>query len=142
VIGHLTPSQAIEDAIALILRSLPVTKVVAITYTGYAARMLSARAVAQPILAVTTSETMARALNLCAGVESIYLDASFPRGSADHVLSCIRQLHELGKLDYHDLILVAGALYPRSGTRMNSVQLHKISDLILEFGWQGGSAAA
>jgi pyruvate kinase len=138
--GVVTPSQAIEDAIALILRSLPISKVVAITYTGYAARLLSARAVRQPILAVSTNEAMARALNLCAGVESIYLDASFARGSADHVKACLKHLYALGRLDDKDLILVTGAIYPRSGTRMNSVQVHKLSDLILEFGWDDGSA--
>jgi pyruvate kinase len=136
-----TPSQAVEDAIALILRSLPITKVVAITYSGYAARMLAARAVSQPILAISTNEPMARALNLCAGVESVYWEAVFSPDSADHVKACLKYLYEQRKLDYQDLILVTGAIYPRSGTRMNSVQVHKVADLILEFGWHNDTAA-
>jgi pyruvate kinase len=138
----LTPSQAIEDAIGMILRSLPVTKVVAITFSGYAARMLSARSVAQPILAVSHDKAMARSLNLCSGVEGIHFDGPFVRGSADHVKACIRRLYELGKLQPDDLILVTGAIYPRSGTRMNTIQLHKVSDLIEEFGWEQSVACS
>ncbi len=131
-----TPSQAIEDAIAMILSSIPVTKVVAITRLGYAARMLSARSVAQPILAIGDDAAMARSFNLYSGVEGVYFDAPFPRGSADHVKACILKLYEAGKLEEPDLILVTGLVYPRSGKRMNLIQIHAVSDLVHEFGWE------
>lgn len=133
--GNSTPSQAIEDAIAMILRSVPVTKVVAITRGGYAARMLSARSVAQPIFAISDDAAMARSFNVYSGVEGIYFDVPFPSGSADHITTCIRKLYKLGKLAHSDLILVTGVVYPRSGTRMNLIQIHKVSDLIEEFAW-------
>jgi hypothetical protein len=38
-------------------------------------------------------------------------------------------------LEASDLVLVTAAIYPRSGTRMNSIQIHNLSDLIEEFGW-------
>jgi pyruvate kinase len=131
-----TPPQAIEDAIANILKSLPVTKVVAITRGGYAARMLSARMVAQPIIAVSDDEATARAFNIYSGVEGVYCDVPFPQGSADHVKACLHKLYELGKLDPADLILVTGVVYPRSGTRMNLIQIHKVADLVEEFAWE------
>ncbi len=135
------PPQAIEDAIAMILRELPVTKVVAITFSGYAARMLSARSVAQPILAISSDQSLARALNLCSGVEGIHFDGAIVRGSADHIKECIRQLYEMGKLNSNDLILVTGAVYPRSGTRMNTIQIHRLTDLIEEFDWPPAAAS-
>jgi pyruvate kinase len=132
---HSTPTQAIEDAIAMILGSIPVTKVVAITRAGYAARMLSARSVAQPIFAISDDASMARSFNIYAGVEGVHFDTPFPRGSADHVKACIKKLYELERIEPSDLILVTGVVYPRSGTRMNLIQIHKVSDLIEEFDW-------
>ena len=130
-----TASQAIEDAIAMLLLSLPITKVVVVTFSGYAARMISARMVPQPIFAISSDAALARALNLCSGVEGIHFKGQFERGSADHIKACIRHLYALGKLEASDLVLVTAAIYPRSGTRMNSIQIHKLSDLIEEFGW-------
>ena len=40
--------QAVGDAIAMICRTLPVTRIVAITKSGYAARMIAARRPRQP----------------------------------------------------------------------------------------------
>lgn len=133
-IGSL-PSQAIQGAIALILRSVPVTKVVAITYSGYAARMLSAYSAAQPILAVTNDEATARFLNICSNVEAVCLSSGFVEGSADNIKACLHQLYQLEKLNRDDLVLVTAAVYPQSGTRMNTIQLHKLADLIAGFGW-------
>jgi pyruvate kinase len=130
-----TPTHAIEDAIAMILRSVPITKVVAITRGGYAARMLSARCVAQPIFAISDDAAMARSFNIYSGVEGVFFDVPFPSGSADHIKACIRRLYDLGKLEHNDLILVTGVVYPRTGTRMNLIQIHRMSDLIEEFAW-------
>ena len=137
-----TPSEAIGDAIAMILRSVPVTKVVAITRGGYAARMLSARSVAQPIFAISDDAAMARLFNLYSSVEGIHFNAPFPSGSADHIKACIRMLYSLAKLDQSDLILVTGVVYPRSGTRMNLIQIHKVSDLIEEFAWASTASSS
>ncbi len=57
-------SQAMEDAIALICRQLPITKIVAITVSGYAARMIAARRPRQPVLAVTNDRYAWRSFNL------------------------------------------------------------------------------
>jgi len=130
------PARAMEEAIAMILRSASVTKVVAITRSGYAARRLSARGVSQPILAVGDNPGMARAFNLYAGVEGIHFATQVPRGSADYIKACIQFLYETGKLSLADEILVTGAIYPRSGTRMNLIELHKIANLAAEFGWK------
>ena len=122
--------QAMEDAVASILRAVPITKVVAITRGGYAARMLSARSVSQPIIAVSDNPQMARSFNVYSGVEGVYLDTPFSRGSADHIKACIRSLYRCGKLSRDDLILVTGAVYPKSGTRMNVIQIHYVGNLV------------
>jgi pyruvate kinase len=130
------PARAMEEAIAMILRSASVTKVVAITRSGYAARRLSARGVSQPILAVGDNASMARAFNLYAGVQGVHFRTEVPRGSADYIKACIQFLYESGSLSIEDEILVTGAMYPRSGTRMNLIELHKVANLVTEFGWR------
>jgi pyruvate kinase len=112
-----------------------VTKVTAITRGGYASRMLSARSVAQPIFAISDDAVMARSVNLYSSVEGIDFDVRFPSGSADQIKACIRTLYSLAKLDQNDLILVTGVVYPGQETRMNIIQIHKVSDLIKEFAW-------
>ncbi|CAN0474447.1 unnamed protein product, partial [Phaeothamnion confervicola] len=130
-----SPAQGMIEAIGLVLRAVPITKVIAITRSGYAARMLSAHSVSQPILAISDDEAMARSFNILSGVEGYYINVPFPRGSADHIKGCIKHLYELGQLDRDDLLLITGVVYPRSGTRMNMMQIHKLSDLVQEFSW-------
>lgn len=128
--------QAMEDAVALISRELPITKIVAITISGYAARMVAARRPRQPILAVSNESMAARSFNLLPGTEGIYVDLKFSRTSTDHIVACLETLWRLGKLEDDDLILVTSVGYPRSGTRMNLIQTHDVSDLVQTLDWK------
>ena len=127
--------RAIENAISLICRSLPITKIVAITRSGYAAQMIAANQVRQPILAVSDNVVAARSFNLLPGVEGIGVDIAFQRTSTDHIAACIEFLWRKGKLADDDMILVTAVGYPRSGNRMNLIQTHHISDLRDALGW-------
>lgn len=128
--------QAMEDAIALICRRLPVTKIVAITISGYAARMVAARMPRQPILAVSNDPVAARSFQLLPGTEGIYLDIPFSRASTDHIPKCLEVLWRCGKLVDEDLVLVTAVGYPKSGNRMNLIQTHHIADLRDSLGWR------
>jgi pyruvate kinase len=128
--------QVIEDAVALVCRALPVTKIVAVTKSGYAARMLAARAIRQPILAVSNDARAARGFNLLPGVEGVFIDIEFPKTSTDHVIKCVEELWRRGKLQDSDLVLSTAVTYPRSGNRMNLLQTHYVSDLMAALGWR------
>ncbi len=132
----LEPSSAMGDAIGLICRELPFTKIVAITISGYAARLLSTRALRQPILAVSNNEMAARSFNLLPGVTGIYLNVKFSRTSTDHIAQCLETLFMRGELTLDDVILVVSVGYPRSGNRMNLIQTHRVSDLAETLHWQ------
>ena len=132
---------AMEDAIALICRNLAVTKIVAVTISGYAARMISARRPSQPILAVSNDAMAARSFNLFAGVEGVHIDIPFPRDSTDHVVRCLKELWHRGLVVGDDLVLLSLVGYPRSGNRMNVIQTHHISDLADTLGWDTPRAA-
>jgi pyruvate kinase len=127
---------AVAEAIALMCRSLPITKIVAMTRSGYAARTLAARRPAQPILAVSDDAAGARSFNLLAGVEGIHLDIPFSRTSTDHIVLCLEALWRMGKLVDDDMVLVTGVGYPRSGNRMNLLQTHIVGHLADTLGWR------
>lgn len=133
--GYASVPQAAEDAVSLICRNLAVTKIVAVTISGYAARMVAARRPRQPILAVSNDPMAARSFNLLAGVEGVHVDIPFPRNSTDHIAVCLEDLWRRGKLDLNDLVLVTAVGYPRSGNRMNLIQTHYVADLHEALNW-------
>jgi len=128
--------QVMGAAIALISRSLPVTKIVAITRSGYAARTIAAERPRAPILAVSDSAAAARSFGLLPGVEGIHTSVVFSRASTDHIAACLKELWLCRRIGPDDLILVNALSYPKSGNRMNLLQTHYVSDLAEALGWQ------
>ena len=126
---------AMGSAIALLCRQLPVTKIVAITLSGYAARMVASQRPRQPVLAVTNDPVAARSFQLLPGTEGICIDVPFSRTSTDHIPRCLEMLWRTGKLMDEDLILVTSVGYPRHGTRMNLIQTHQVADLRESLRW-------
>lgn len=131
-----TVPHVVAEAIALMCRSLPITKIVAMTRSGYAARTLAARRPTQPILAISDDAYGARSFNMLAGVEGIFLDIPFSKTSTDHLVRCLELLWRSGRLENFDMVLVTAVGYPRSGNRMNLLQTHVIGDLVEALGWQ------
>jgi pyruvate kinase len=130
-----TVPEAMGDAIALICRRLDVTKIVAITISGFAAGIVAAAMPRQPILAVTNDQDAARSFNLLRATKGVYVDVPFSRTSLNHIPQCLQELWRLGELVDDDLILVTAVGYPRSGNRMNMIETHKVSDLKENLGW-------
>lgn len=134
--------RAIDRAVSQLCRELPITKIIAITKSGYAARMISTHRLNQQILAVTDDPGHARSFNLYAGVKGVYVDIKFSRESTDHIVACIETLWRQGEVTEDDLILVTAVAYPRPGNRMNLLQTHHVSDLIDSLGWCAKSRAS
>jgi pyruvate kinase len=126
---------AMADAIELICRESPVSKIVAITRSGFAAQRLSTRQVSQPIIAISDDEASAKSFNLYPGVEGVFYPQQFPKDSLDHVVGILKHLRANGKLVDDDLVLVTAVGYPRSGNRMNLIQTFMIRDLAETLGW-------
>lgn len=136
---HAAPAEAIPeaigDALTLITRRLNVTKIVAVTISGYAARVVAATSPRPPILAVTNDERAARSFNLLPGTKGIYVDIPFPRTNTEHIPKCLEELWRRGELVDDDLVLVTTLAYPRSGNRMNLIETHVVADLRDALGW-------
>ena len=134
--GKVSIQDAMKDASALICRSLPITKIIAVTMGGYAARMIASSRPRQPILAISNDFMAARSFNLFPGTKGYYVDVNFSRSSTDHIIKCIETLWREKKLDNDDLVLVSAVGYPKPGNVMNLLQTHYIKDLIEALKWQ------
>lgn len=128
--------EAMGEAIGLLCRTLPLTKIVTVTLGGFSARMVSAQRPSQPILAVTNDPRAARAFHLMPGTRGIAVDVPFSRGSTDHIARCLEELWRRGELVSEDLILVTSVGYPSAGNRMNLIETHRVEDLVKALGWK------
>ena len=131
-------SLALVEAVAAVGRSLPITKIIAITVSGYAARMIAATRPEQTILAVSNDAATARSLNLLFGTTGVHVDIPFDRTSTDHIPVCLKHLWLLNHVCEDDVLLVTALAYPSAGRRMNLVQTHHVTDLVSAFGWTRG----
>lgn len=135
------PELALTDAIALTCRNLPITKIIAVTMYGFAARMVASSRPVQPIIAVTNIESAARSFNLYFGTEGVHVDLPFDRTSTSHVTGCLKHLWDTGRIDRDDIILVTALAYPNSGSRMNMIETHHVDDLARALGWPGADSS-
>ena len=145
--AHMAPAQplrevAVPEAVGAAARALcdalPISKVVAVTLSGFSARSLAIGGTGgprQPILAVTNDATAARSFNLLPGVTGVAVDVAFTAHSTDHIPQCLETLWRRGLIDLEDLILVAAVGYPRAGNTLNLLETHKVADLAAALGW-------
>lgn len=116
--------------------SLPITKIVAITISGYAARIVSSQMLSQPIIAVSNKKNIARCFNIYSGTTGLFLKTKFYRDSLRHIPVCLKFLWKNKKITEKDMILLIALGYPGSGRRMNTLQTHYVKDLIKNFSWK------
>ncbi len=126
---------AMCEAISMLCRALPITKIVAVTISGYAARSIAATQPRQPILAVSNDAAAARSFNLYFGTRGIHVPVEFSKTDTDHIPLCLKTLWHAGDLSDDDLVLVTSVGYPRSGNRMNLIETHRVADLVETLGW-------
>lgn len=126
---------AVADAIEIICNESPITKIIAITRSGFAAKSVATRNLSQPIVAVSDDEIAAKSFNVYPGVEGVFYSQKFPKDNLDHVVGVLKFLREAGKIADEDLILVTAVGYPSSGNRMNMIQTHLVADLAKTLGW-------
>ena len=127
---------AIADAIEVICKESTITKIVAITRSGFAAKTLSTRNLTQPILAVSDDEITAKSFNFFPGIQGVFYPEKFPKDNLDHVMRILENLRNRKYISDDDLILVTAVGYPSSGNRMNMIQTHLVGDLAGTLHWK------
>lgn len=128
--------KAITDIIPMLCKSSPIDKVIAITRSGYAARMLSQHSLTQQIIAVSDDAFAAKSFGILAGVTGIHYKLAFAKKGVDHFSNIILMLLEMRLLVPQDTILITGVIYPQPGSRMNAVNILRVEDLIRLFDWK------
>jgi pyruvate kinase len=129
------PAGAISRAIAGLVRELRIDKVVAVTRSGYAARVLSGANLRIPIIAVSDRAGAARAFGLFPGVTGVQFSGTFSRSDVSHVPAVLESLWREGFITASEQVLVSALAYPTSGKRMNHLETHHIGDLARALGW-------
>ena len=127
---------AIGSSIKKICSTLPITKVIAITVSGYAARAVSSQMLKQQIIAVSNVYENAKCFNLYRGTMGFYANIKFSKNSLSHVPDCLYLLWDSNVISNQDIILVTAVGYPSSGNRMNMIQTHYVKDLKALFKWK------
>ena len=124
------------EAIKNLCLSMPITKIIAVTVSGFAARIISSQLLPQPILAISNNRDSARSLNLLSGTKGIFYDIEFFKDSLEHIPMCLGYLWKIKSIQMNDLILLTALGYPNSGRRMNMIQTHYVRDLKKTFSWK------
>ena len=125
-----------SKAIELLCKNTNISKVVAITKTGFATRSLSMRKLNIPIISVTDNVDIWRSFNIMPGVQGVYYPKKFERKNIDFFKKILKFLFKKNLILTKDKILVTAVAYPSSGNRMNLIQIHNVKDLKNLFGWK------
>ena len=126
---------AMSGAVNAVMSNLDVSKIVVITKSGFAARVVASARPNCPIIAMTNDPNMARRFNLYRGTKGVYADIPFEKVSANHIMAFLHHAWQIGELSETDIILAVAVAYPNSGNRMNLIQTHLVQDLIETLQW-------
>ncbi|AOK60510.1 pyruvate kinase [Burkholderia ubonensis] len=135
------PADAPNDLRAATLaltRTLPVSKVVVLSRTGYAARLVSMAQVRQPIIAVGGDAALARTWNLLPGTTAVCLpDLDLTADGAG--TAALRALWERGWLQGDDVALVVLAASDDAQASLSSLQTVRVGQLAAQLAWSAAN---
>lgn len=119
---------ALSEAIYALSRSLPITKIIAVSRHGYLVEMLSRLEFNQAIIAVSDSPLQAKAYNLFRGTLGYYSKEKF-FNDENFILNLLRHLISEGLLTTSDLVLVSGISFAPTSTRANSIYVFNVGEI-------------
>ena len=121
----------IGDCIQVACETLPITKVVCVTKTGYALKVLNRHRIKQPLLVFTEDISTARKLRLYWGADCYAGDAVFTPLNVNLIKDAAKKLYDDHLLTDDDLILSTSVRYPSPAneTKLNCMEIHRIIDL-------------
>jgi pyruvate kinase len=117
--------------------NLPITKVVCLTSSGYAASQISRYRMPQELIVVTDEESKQRAYNLYWGALCVRMDVKFKPDNSEQMISVLKELFKAKVLKISDVVVATAVRYPnpKALTKMNYLEVHNIADLVDVFGW-------
>jgi len=119
-------SSAISWSVRNISASMPLSKIVTITRTGYTAKAIARFKLKQPIIAVTKDPRVRRSLELVYGVHPVCLEYN---GSEDRILAVAQSLLVEKMVDESDTVLFTAAFRTTQPHSSNLIEIHTIREL-------------
>ncbi len=117
----------ISESIFAMSKRLPVKKILAITKSGFTARMISRFKPSQEIIAVTDNKGIERKLKLSYGVIPFYLkEIPEKKKIARVALACLKK----GLIQKNDLVIFTAGIYQGKEPTSNTIQIHRASNLL------------
>ncbi len=117
----------VSKSIYNISKHLAVDKIIAITKSGFTARMISRFKPLQEIIAVTDSQCIERKLKLSYGVKPFYMKKIPEKKKIARVaLACFKK----GLLEKSNLVIFTAGIYQGKEPTSNTIQIHKVSNLL------------
>ena len=130
-------SHVVAESIKTACTGLNISKIIAITYSGFSARMISLNRPVQDILVVTDSIEKSRQFNLLWGVQSFVSNFKFKPTDAEGTKKALKDLYKNEVLNKKDTVIVTAVRYPnpKANTTMNFLEIHNMKDLVDIFSW-------
>ncbi len=127
---------ATASAISNICENIKISKIIAVTRSGFAARTLSSMNIKQPIIAVSDNFQNSKTFNLYKGVRGYHFKNKFKKINLLHIPKILRELYFKRLIKNGEQILLTAVAYPNTKNRMNMIETHHVSDLIKTFKWK------
>jgi len=130
-------SDVVAQCINLASANLEITKILAVTYSGFSARMISLHRPKQDIFVVTDTIEKCRQLNLLWGVQASVGGMDFTPTDANNSKNAMESLYKTNVFNEEDTVIVTAVRYPnpKVNTTMNFFEIHKMKDLAEIFLW-------
>ena len=124
--GFTNISNTISKAVQRICQTMPISKIITLTRSGYTARMIARFKISQPIIAVTPDKKVKKQLELVFGVYPATID--YPK-QKDHILYVANKLHSMNLISDEDTVLFTAAFRTLTKHSSNLIEIHKIEEL-------------
>jgi pyruvate kinase len=124
---YINISDTVSKAIQEICLSMPVDRVIALTRTGYTARMIARFKIAQQIIAVTPDIKVKKQLELVFGVKPVLIDYL---GEKDMIAAVAHKVCDLKLIDPHETVLFTAGKRTNLKHASNAIEIHKIEELL------------
>lgn len=118
-------TDTISKAVQRISASMPLDKIVAITRSGYTARMIARLKISQPIIAVTSDETVKKQLKLVYGVYPMKMEY---HKKDDPILVVAKKLHSKKMIKDKETVLFTAAFRTTQEHASNLIEIHNVSE--------------
>jgi pyruvate kinase len=124
---YINISDTVSKAIQEICLSMPVDRVIALTRTGYTARMIARFKITQPIIAVTPDIKVKKQLELIFGVKPIMIDYLCEK---DMIAAVAHKLYDMKLIGANETVLFTAGKRTNLKHASNAIEIHKIEELL------------